>query len=349
MAGTLKVSKITNDQGFTKGNLIPYAEAGDVGQGGRQFIYVVGGVEWVVHEFREDGMFWLPSNKVCDIFMIGGGGSGGASYGNNDTGEGGGGAGGALWRQGYTVTGGAYDIVIGHGGYSATKGSGESINHKTTMHNGGDTIAFNVYARGGGHGGASDNYNHAATGGCGGGAGARNSNSGWSTGRQSTQDSFTGWTSYGNSGGNSANGNYSGGGGGGIGGAGGNQSGGTNDSNSQAGSGGAGLDFSAYFGVTVGHFGWFGGGGGGGTYRHSTNTMYQAPANAGGYGGGGNGVSAREGSQADPNVYAANRINGMNGTGGGGGGAVEDHENQEVGGAQHGRGGSGSVVIRYQL
>ena len=153
----------------------------------------------------------------------------------------------------------------------------------------------------------------------------------------------------GNSGGNSANGNYSGGGGGGIGGAGGNQSGGTNDSNSQAGSGGAGLDFSAYFGVTVGHFGWFGGGGGGGTYRHSTNTMYQAPANAGGYGGGGNGVSAREGSQADPNVYAANRINGMNGTGGGGGGAVEDHENQEVGGAQHGRGGSGAVVIRYQL
>lgn len=358
MAGTLKVSKITNDQGFTKGNLIPYAEAGDVGQGGRQFIYVVGGVEWVVHEFREDGMFWLPSNKVCDIFMIGGGGSGGPDYGNQDTGQGGGGAGGALWRQGYTVTAGSYDIHIGEGGRRSATGSQASAGtyadaaymQQQVSQNGADTWAFNVIARGGGSGGGSDNLRIAQKGGCGGGAGARNSNSGWNDGRPSTQDSYTGWTSYGNSGGNSANGNYSGGGGGGIGGAGGNQSGGSVDPNSQAGSGGAGLNFSGYFGTTVGHFGWFGGGGGGGTYRSGTNTMYNAPPNAGGYGGGGFGNCAREGSETSPNVYSHYQLDGMNGTGGGGGGAVEDHdEDEDNKGSAHGKGGSGAVVIRYQL
>jgi hypothetical protein len=353
MAGTLKVSKITNDQGFTKGNLIPYAEAGDVGQGGRQFIYVVGGVEWVVHEFREDGMFWLPSNKVCDIFMIAGGGSGGPDYGNQDTGQGGGGAGGALWRQGYTVTSGAYDIHIGEGGRRSSVGnnsSGAGGIQKSISQNGADTWAFGVIARGGGCGGGSDNQRRAQEGGCGGGGGARNGNGGWNDGRASSQDSWSGWIKYGNSGGNSGAGNRSGGGGGGIGSAGSNDNGVTGGTSAQAGSGGAGLNFSGYFGTTVGHFGWFGGGGGGGTYRNSTNTMYNAPPNAGGYGGGGFGNSAREGSETSPNVFNMSKIDGMNGTGGGGGGAVEDHdEDRDNAGSAHGKGGSGAVVIRYQL
>ena len=355
MAGTLKVSKITNDQGFTKGNLIPYAEAGDVGQGGRQFIYVVGGVEWVVHEFREDGMFWLPSNKVCDIFMIGGGGSGGPSYGDQDTGKGGGGAGGALWRQGYTVTGGTYDIHIGEGGSRSSVGNqsgGAAGIQKSISQNGADTWAFGVIARGGGAGGGSDNLRRAQEGGCGGGGGPRNGNGGWNDGRSSTQDSWSGWTAYGNSGGstNQSGNTYGGGGGGGIGGPGGNYNGG-DTSTSQAGSGGAGLNFSGYFGTTVGHFGWFGGGGGGGTYRQ-INTLYNAPPNggAGQYGGGGYGNTSREGSQTSPNVYSHYQLDGMNGTGGGGGGATEDHdEDADNRGSAHGKGGSGAVVIRYQL
>ena len=356
MVATLKVNKIENVSAGTlaiEGLIIPKVQTGSIGNGGRMFIFTdSSGVDWIVHEFKMGGTFWAPSSGLtADVLLVGGGGSGGASHGNNDTGEGGGGAGGALWRQGFTIASGGHEIRIGRGGAGATKGVQDSTNHKTVMHNGGDTSAFDVIARGGGHGGASDNYNNAAEGGCGGGAGAHNSNSGWSTGRSSNQDSYTGWTKYTGSGGNSANGNYSGGGGGGIGGNGGNQSGGTNDSGSQAGSGGAGRDFSSYFGMTVGHFGWFGGGGGGGTYRHGTNTMYQAPPNNGtsNYGGGGFGGSAREGSQTDPNVFATDKIDGIDGTGGGGGGAVEDHENNDVGGARSGCGGSGAIIIRYRL
>jgi len=356
MVATLKVNKIENVSAGTlaiEGLIIPKVQTGSIGNGGRMFIFTdSSGVDWIVHEFKMGGTFWAPSSGLtADVLLVGGGGSGGASHGNNDTGEGGGGAGGALWRQGFTIASGGHEIRIGRGGAGATKGVQDSTNHKTVMHNGGDTSAFDVIARGGGHGGASDNYNNAAEGGCGGGAGARNSNSGWSTGRSSNQDSYTGWTKYTGSGGNSANGNYSGGGGGGIGGNGGNQSGGTNDSGSQAGNGGAGRDFSSYFGMTVGHFGWFGGGGGGGTYRHGTNTMYQAPPNNGtsNYGGGGFGGSAREGSQTDPNVFATDKIDGIDGTGGGGGGAVEDHENNDVGGARSGCGGSGAIIIRYRL
>jgi hypothetical protein len=78
--------------------------------------------------------------------------------------------------------------------------------------------------------------------------------------------------------------------------------------------------------------------------------MYNAPPNASGYGGGGFGNSAREGSETSPNVYKYYQLDGMNGTGGGGGGAVEDHdEDADNRGSAHGKGGSGAVVIRYQL
>lgn len=345
---------ISKENGIIKSNfdiIIPRHHTTDYGQGGRIFMFVdSNSVKWIVHEFREDGIFWLPSEKSCDIFMIGGGGAGGPSYGNQDTGKGGGGAGGALWRQGYTISNGDYDIIVGKGGNGATAGywTADTVD-KTSSNNGEDTYAFSVIARGGGHGGGSDERAPRQEGGCGGGGGARNNND-WINGASSNQPTFTDWTSYGNSGGNSqGDANYSGGGGGGIGGNGGNDSGAASSSTSQGGLGGAGLDFSSYFGTTVGHFGWFGGGGGGGTYRMSTNTMYQASPNNNGYGGGGFGVSAREGSETEPNVFAADRIHGMNGTGGGGGGSSENHENYYAGGAQNGRGGSGVVLIRYQI
>ena len=355
MVATLKVNKIENVSPTAlavEGLIIPKVQSGSIGNGGRMFIFTdSSGVDYIVHEFKMGGTFWAPDNGLtADVFMIGGGGSGGAATGNNDTGKGGGGAGGALFRQGFTIASGGHEIRIGRGGAGQTKGVAAAT-QKATMHNGGDTSAFDVIARGGGMGGASDNNNRAAEGGCGGGGGARNSNSGWNDGRGSTQGSYTGWTSYSGTGGNSAASNTSGGGGGGIGGNGGNQSGSSNSSTSQAGSGGAGRDFSSYFGVTVGHFGFFGGGGGGGTYRSGTNDMYQAPPNNGSsnYGGGGFGASSREGSQTSPNVFATDKMDGIDGTGGGGGGAAEDHENVEPGGARSGCGGSGAIIIRYRL
>ena len=355
MVATLKVNKIENVSAAAlavEGLIIPKVQTGSIGNGGRMFIFTdSSSVSWIVHEFKMGGTFWAPDNGLtADVFMIGGGGSGGAATGNNDTGKGGGGAGGALFRQGFTIASGGHEIRIGRGGAGQTKGVAAAT-QKATMHNGGDTSAFDVIARGGGMGGASDNNNRAAEGGCGGGGGARNSNTSYNNGRGSTQGSYTGWTSYGGTGGNAAGSNTSGGGGGGIGGNGGNQSGSSNSSTSQAGSGGAGRDFSSYFGVTVGHFGFFGGGGGGGTYRHGTNDMYQAPPNNGSsnYGGGGFGASSREGSQTSPNVFATDKMDGIDGTGGGGGGAAEDHENVEPGGARSGCGGSGAIIIRYRL
>lgn len=329
--------------------LLQLTEGGSYGQGGdRIFQYS----SYIVHVFLKDGMFWLPSGRNCDILLVGGGGSGGSSNNDNDTGEGGGGAGAALWRTGYNPGSGYFTIKVGRGGRSAPQGGFDSNGHFHNSQNGEHTEAFGVQAMGGGCGGGSDNQKRAQEGGCGGGAGARNGNGGWNDGRPSVQGSFSGWTSYTGAGGSSANGNYSGGGGGGIGGNGGNQSGGTNDSNSQGGTGGAGRDFGSYFGRTVGHYGWFGGGGGGGTYRHGTDSTYNAPPNGGSsnYGGGGYGVSARESGQ-NRNAFNVNLIHGMNGTGGGGGGSVENASPQDDPwhGACHGRGGDGTVIIRYAI
>jgi hypothetical protein len=352
MAGNLVVGSINSGTTLTTGNVIALDD-GNSSLGGRMFVYVdTNGTKWAVHEFRDDGMLYLPSSKICDILIVGGGGSGGPDYGNQDTGHGGGGAGAALWRQAHTLTSGGYDIKVGIGGARASHGSTDSNDQYMMSQNGGDSWAFGVIARGGGHGGGSDNQCKPQTGGCGGGGGTRNPESSWNNGQGSRQESYSGWTAYTSSGGNGADGNASGGGGGGIGGNGGNQNGNIGNSVAQAGAGGAGRDFSSYFGTSVGHFGWFGGGGGGGTYRTGTNTMYNAPPNggAGNYGGGGFGNSAREGSETSPNVFSYYKVDGMNGTGGGGGGAVEDHDERLANaGSSHGAGGSGAVVVRYAL
>lgn len=329
--------------------LIELNASGNIGEGGDR-IFQFG--DYMVHVFLKDGMFYLPSTKSCDVLLVGGGGSGGASNNDNDCGSGGGGAGGALWREDYSISSGYYTIKVGRGGRSAPQGAFNSNGHFYTTQNGEHTEAFSVQAMGGGCGGGSDNHKRAQEGGCGGGAGSRNSNSGWNTGRGSAQGTFSGWTAYTGSGGNGADLNCSGAGGGGIGGNGSDQSGGSNSSSSQGGAGGAGRDFGSYFGRTVGHNGWFGGGGGGGTYRHGTDTSYNAPPNNGAsnFGGGGYGVSARESSQ-NRNSFNVNLIHGMNGTGGGGGGGVENAYPQDDPwhGACHGRGGDGVVIIRYAL
>jgi len=325
------------------------------------------GTNYVMHVFEDSGYFVAPSDITgCTVLVVGGGGSGGASVGDNDTGEGGGGAGGLLFRDNFTISAGTYECGIGRGGYHAMQrghGSGYTdIGWSGSGENGSDSVlckttssgtTLDVIARGGGGGGSSDNHGYATQGGCGGGGGARNSNSGWCNGQNANQPSFSSWTSRGESGGNSQNGNYGGGGGGGAGGTGGNDSGAYNYGT--GGDGGVGYDYSSYFGTLVGDRGWFAGGGGGGTYRKSdlpaSGTDPTDYLGLGGKGGGGNGIFSEE--HSDGNTFKHQKMDGMRGTGGGGGGSGEDASSQVYGGNQTrtgckvGAGGSGVIIIRY--
>ncbi len=331
------------------------------------------GTNYVMHVFERSGYFVAPSDITgCTVLVVGGGGSGGASYGDNDTGEGGGGAGGLLFRDNFTISAGTFECGIGRGGYHPLQrgtytvsghdartghwtGSGENGLDTCLIEFSSASASIDVVARGGGGGGASDMTGGAMKGGCGGGGGARNSTSAWNNGAGVTQPSFTNWTVRGNSGGNSAHGNYSGAGGGGAGGAGSNHSGSANYGT--GGDGGVGYDYSSYFGTLVGDRGWFAGGGGGGTYRHSGLPAYGTNQTdyigIGGKGGGGNGIFAEEHSQG--NTHKHMKMDGMPGTGGGGGGAGEDasvhsitaYDDATGHGTRIGTGGSGVIIIRY--
>ena len=326
-------------------------------QGGQmQYEFYSGGTSYMVNVFLQSGTLYVPVAKTAVVFMIGGGGSGGGGYGDQDTGKGGGGAGGALLHTSYPLGAGNHRMIVGQGGMGRKTCYNGYVSQKRNANSGEDTAAFGAIARGGGMGGGSDNQTRSVRGGCGGGGGPRNSNSGWNDGSSSDQGSYSGWTAYGNGGGNTqGNGNFSGGGGGGIGGAGGNGTGGSNSVSSVGGAGGAGRDMSSYFGTRVGDRGWFGGGGGGGTYRHGTNSQYQAPPNGGGsnYGGGGYGAFNRESNQ-NSNIFAADYINALDGTGGGGGGCSEHSwglgsYEYRLSGHSTGSGGSGVIIIRTPI
>lgn len=263
-----------------------------------------------VHAFNQSGTFNAGSGGMADIFMIGGGGgTGDAKYHN-----GGGGAGGAVWAERYHIDGTNFSILIGQGGVGGNAG----LSYGSPGQNGGDTVAFNWVAKGGGAGAyyklGSPATGHALAGGCGGGGGG---NAASDAAGASNQPTYAGIHTYGAAGGSSTVNNGMGAGGGGIGGAGGSNTG-------SGGDGGAGLDFGQYFGTSYGDHGWFGGGGGGCTYSNGA-------TKSGGQGGGGQGT------------YVQGQ-NGQDGTGGGGGGG-------ERGGGQlpGSRGGSGMVLIRYSL
>jgi hypothetical protein len=303
---------------------------------------------YTLQVFTSPGTLTIARATSFDIFLIGGGGAGGAAYGNNDVGKGGGGAGQALWRTSVPLGVGTHAITVGNGG--AGRGP-ESGNNQVGQgaHGSSSSIVLpgsfggTVTALGGFGGAGSDCYGpYTTTGyGCGGGGGSRNPGcSGRQSGIPSGGNSYSGWTSYANGGGDGNNGNTSGGGGGGCGGGGSNQSGGPNDPNSQAGAGGVGVDMSPVFGTSVGDSGYFGGGGGGGTYCYGGPIAYRA---AGGQGGGGKGTTAQENSQGG--ASDASGIDGQANTGGGGGGASEGDSNP---GSNSGSGGSGIVIVRYQ-
>ena len=283
------------------------------------------------------GTFTVPAGiNTAEILIVGGGASGARSP---NVASGGGGAGGIVHRASYTFTatdkssGIAYSVGAGGDGVGISPSAFDG-----GYRNGGDTTfavsGGTITAKGGGGGagfggnspflsGFSHAYYPASQGGSGGGGAWEQG-----TGASSNQGTFSGWTSYGNSGGNRASGeNYSGAGGGGAGGA------GANSTVSTGGAGGAGQLFSSF--TAYGENGYFGGGGAGGS-----NTT--ASASAGGIGGGGDGAYASNGSGGGT-IY--NGGNAIDGTGGGGGGSKNSGYGNYT--YKSGDGGNGTILIKY--
>jgi hypothetical protein len=281
------------------------------------------------------GTWSVPSGvDAAEILIVGGGASGGRSP---NIATGGGGAGGIVHRSSYTFTstdkssGIAYSVGAGGDGIGISPYA-----HDGGYNNGGDTTfaisGGTITAKGGGGSGGyggnsphytgfSTSYYSASQGGSGGGGSWNNLN-----GNVSNQGTFSGWTSYGNSGGTHVhnNGTYQGGGGGGAGGAG-------ADTNLDAGgAGGAGQLFSSF--TSYGVSGYFGGGGGGGTQSGTS-------SNRGAAGSGGGGIGAYNASGQHSGGDA------VDGTGGGGGGTSNaGYANYTYKG---GDGGNGTILIRY--
>ena len=329
-------------------------------ENGTNNVYAVESYTYVGTANTADFTRVFPKSTTCDILMIGGGGSGGTAT------AGGGGAGACIVAIGQTFTAGIYTIRVGKGGDGGFLSS-SSVFIKTPT-NGSDSSIFNQQGNeifrsvGGGRAGGYEEGDVPSdyigkNGGCGGGAGFWQGNSGRSGGSASTLNIVNGVSNigpsvtstygvYGNSGGLSqqwTNGNYStanAGGGGGIGTVG---SPGTASTN-RSGVGGNGLNavtinsvtynFSNHFanGGVFGVNGYIGGGGGGGGYSNSPAKI------SGGLGGGGTGDCAGNNS-----VFSDAPTNGAPNTGSGGGGGCGNA------GANGGDGGSGIVIIRYLL
>ncbi|GMQ31161.1 glycine-rich domain-containing protein [Algoriphagus confluentis] len=262
---------------------------------------------------------WSPPEGLTqyEVLVVGGGGSGGNTSTNNENKAGGGGGAGAVIAQTFTIPGAGlpsgqtYNVVVGAGGNSNGTNASQRNGSLSRFSNGSTTLTAN----GGGAGGRSNGQNGqngttGLSGSGGGGAGAQsNGNSGTGGNGRTTGGD-------GLSNGNSAN-QYGGGGGGASGGANGNNG----SSNGRGGDGGAGVS------VTIGFTATYGGGGGGGA--GATNSI--GIPGVGGGGTGGNGTT-RAG-------------NGLPNTGAGGGGAGGSGSTSRKGG----NGGSGVVIIRYEL
>lgn len=134
--------------------------------------------------------FTVPSNLIrTEIAIVGGGGSGG---GNQQ--PGGGGAGQVLYNSSLNVTDSVVAVSVGAGGANIT-------GNLNSMGNNGANSSFGSFrAVGGGGGGSSNSYNSAHWNGRSGGSSGGASRNGRSP-QAVTQNSYTGWTSFGNAGG----------------------------------------------------------------------------------------------------------------------------------------------------
>ena len=281
------------------------------------------------------GTWNVPSGiNSAEILIVGGGASGARAP---NVSGGGGGAGGIVHRTSYTFTatdkssGIAYSV--GNGGTGVGLAA-DGEQYQGGYNNGGDTTfaisGGTITAKGGGGGAGyspssgtkpgfpSGAYFAPSQGGSGGGGAWEQG-----TGASSNQGTFSGWTSYGNSGGNRASGeNYAAAGGGGAGGA------GQNSTTTLGGAGGVGQLFSSF--TAYGENGYFGGGGAGGS---QSDTEPQGGNGGGGNGGHGSGATNRSGKNA------------IDGTGGGGGGNRNHGYNTYT--YKSGDGGNGTILIKY--
>jgi len=283
---------------------IVYSQNGD-----ETTIETIDGIEYTIHKYTTTGanIFTPPVGVTrVDVLVVAGGGGGAGNTAYIGAGGGAGGAGGLIFKEGYTVTpGSAISLNVGVGGNGRN-----GLN--TPADNGEATLFDGLTALGGGGGnitpGGETTNSPAADGGSGGGGRLNPAGSGLQEG--STDGGF------GNDGARNSTDNGGGGGGGAC----------TQPSNitgNDGGDGGDGLDYSAFFGPSVGDAGFFAGGGGGGGDNVGAQGL-------GGQGGGGDGSSAIPGNLIAPSTGMAN-------TGGGDGGSVH------AGAA----GGSGTVIIRY--
>lgn len=320
---------------------------------GGQLTQDVGGYR--IHRFTTVGTHTLTVTGTGNLeyMVIGGGGGGGTDMG------GGGGAGGYLAGTIAITTPGAYTVTVGAGGrgsrglYGASEATLDYDNGGNSSLVGPGGSGVNIVAIGGGKGGSNHRWDNlptvpARTGGSGGGMAGNTNASG--AGR------IAGTSGQGFAGGVSAGTGYSGsqwysGGGGGAGGQGldGNLNGNTRPS------GGPGVQ-NAILGTNY----FWAGGGGGGIWSGTDNGVGRAGnGGSGGGGGGAGGVEHGAGGTGGLNNgqagYGPNGQSGQNNnanggsaganTGSGGGGNSHNTTNDIRAGA----GGSGIVVVRYQI
>jgi len=295
------------------------------GSGGVETTYKSGSDFFRVHTFLSSGTFFMEDATDVDYLVVGGGG-GGANGGSN-TGQGGGGGGGFRTAAALSTAVGTYAITVGAGGLAGTIG----VNNDEGK-DGGSSIFSSITSKGGGGG---NGQSQQATTGLGSGGGGE----GWTSGSSGEGTGNSGTAGQGNTGGNASGKvtGYGAGGGGGAGAVGGN------GSTSAGGDGGVGEDevmglnasdsyallTNANAGAIVSGARYFSGGGGGGI------AGTQITISAGGSGGGGNGAQA---------YRIIDATDGSPNTGGGGGGGSYHTTN-----AKGGRGGSGIVILRYQI
>jgi hypothetical protein len=309
-------------------NPSPVPAPGLTATGGIISDYESSGTYYRAHVFTSSGSFDVTElgDAPADVeyLVVAGGGGGGTAGGGNA--GGGGGAGGLRTNlTGHPLAGSTFTVSTSPGQYTVTiggGGQGAAVGSPLVGVNGVDSVFGSITSNGGGGGGGPSSGN---VGGSGGGGGGATSYTGGS-GNSPTPTN----PAQGNDGGPGYNSNpYVGGGGGGAGEA------GNTDGYAHGGDGvqvviaGPAADTTGVGALnpSTSQYQWFAGGGGGGSYP-SPNA-----AGPGGIGGGGNGNVA-------PNPGAS----GVYATGGGGGGG-----GQPGGNPTGGNGGSGIVIVRYQI
>jgi hypothetical protein len=302
------------------------------------------------HAFTTIGtsQFVVTGEGFVEVLVVAGGGGGGGAYG----GGGGGGAGGLVYHSAKAVTSGTYTVVVGGGGNGGQNQDSTYADSNSLLHGrqGGNSSFGDIVAQGGGGGNMSfyspSNFKNGGSGGGGGDfyQGVTNHNQ---TGGNATQGNSGGGLGYGNPGGSRGPGGptanedgfheqpHEGAGGGGAGGV---PTGGSRNIPSHGGIGRQYTQFASWGSPG----GWFAGGGGGGIHNDNLGARTNPPGTGGAFGGGGRGANESYSSQGNS---VAGTVGVANTGGGGGGGARNYHGSTNYAA----NGGSGIVLVRYQI